>query len=256
MSRKGPFLAAIAAATLALAAPSAASAQSFPLVGWWPMNEGSGQNVRDWSGRGNHGFLGSTTGVDDNDPAWIKGVFLGSALRFSGGDYVTIPDPSSLEQQRLTVAAWVRGASSPGQYKYAVSKGGEGPCQTGSWGLYTGVGGGMSFYIADTNSSFFVSPAAGQEIWDNKWHHVAGTFDGQTLRFFVDGKEVGSGTAAPATIEYDLTYSDGQVGGHEPQACDRDLTIVGDVDGVQVWSQALPVDRIWNVLKSLVTLAR
>ena len=32
--------------------------------------------------------------------------------------------------------------------------------------------------------------------------------------------------------------------------------ILSDVDGVQVWSQALPVDRIWNVLKSLVTLAR
>ncbi len=70
-------------ATLALAAPSAAQANTFPLVGWWPMNEGSGQTVRDWSGRGNHGFLGSTTAVDDNDPSWIRGRLPGlrAALR-------------------------------------------------------------------------------------------------------------------------------------------------------------------------------
>src|SRR3954467_11483551 len=101
MSR-GFFAAAAAAVTIALALPAAAQADSFPLVGWWPMNEGSGQTVRDWSGRGNNGYLGSTTAVDDNDPSWIKGVFLGSALRFSGGDYVTIPSPSELEQQNLT----------------------------------------------------------------------------------------------------------------------------------------------------------
>jgi hypothetical protein len=253
---KGPLAAALAAAAIALSAPAAAQADSFPLMGWWPMNEGSGQTVRDWSGYGNNGFLGSTTGVDDNDPSWIRGVFLGSALRFGGGDYVTIPSPRSLEQQKLTVAAWVRSDSTPGQYKYVVSKGGEGPCQTGSWGLYTGQSGGLAFYIADSVTNFYVSPAAAQSIWDGKWHHVAGTYDGATVRLYVDGVQVGTGTPAATTIDYNLTYDDGQLGGHDPRACDRDLTLVGDVDGVQIWSQALPVDRIWSALKSLVTLAR
>ena len=66
-----------------LAVPSTASAAS-PLKGWWPMNERSGQTVRDWSGNGNHGMLGSTPVADDNDPTWIKGIFnVGSALRFA-----------------------------------------------------------------------------------------------------------------------------------------------------------------------------
>lgn len=257
MSR-GHFVAALAAATLSLSAPAVAQANSFPLVGWWPMNEGSGQTVKDRSGRGNHGFLGSTAGPDANDPSWIRGVFLGSALNFGGGDYVTIPNPSALEQQRLTVAAWVRGSSSPGQYRYVVGKGGEGPCQTGSWGLYTGQGGGMAFYLANSTTSFYVSPAATDAIWDGKWHHVAGTFDGSKLRLFVDGVEVQNGTSVPegTSIAYNLTYDDGQLGSHDPVACDRDLTLTGDVDGVQVWSTALPVDRIWSVLKAIVTLAR
>jgi hypothetical protein len=256
MSR-GHLAVALAVATLFLALPAAAQANSFPLVGWWPMNEGSGQTVRDWSGRGNHGFLGSTTGVDDNDPAWIRGVFLGSALRFGGGDYVTIPSPSSLEQQNLTVAAWVRGETSPGQHRYVVSKGGQGPCVTGSWGLYTSESRGMAFYIADSDSHFFRSPEASQAaIWDGKWHHVAGTYDGSMLRMFVDGVQVGEGTPASGEIAYDLTYDDGQLGSHDPLACSRDLTLTGDVDGVQVWSTALPVDRIWSALRAIVSLAR
>src|ERR1700754_4060612 len=116
------FAAAVTAATIALAAPTAASAQSFPLVGWWPMNEGSGQVVRDWSGHGNNGQLGSTAGADDNDPSWIPGVWSGSALRFAGNDFVSIPDSASLQPQQMTIAAWVRGTSSPGNFKYVVAK--------------------------------------------------------------------------------------------------------------------------------------
>ena len=77
--------------------PATAGADGFPLVGWWPMNEGSGQVVHDWSGHGNNGTLGNSAGVDDQDPAWIRGVFAGSALSFGGNDIVRIPDSTSLE---------------------------------------------------------------------------------------------------------------------------------------------------------------
>lgn len=254
MSR-GHLAAFAAAAALLLAAPSVAQANSFPLMGWWPMNEGSGQTVRDWSGRGNHGFLGSTTGVDDNDPSWIRGVFLGSALRFGGGDYVTIPGSRILEPAQLTVGSWVRGEGSPGQYKYVMSKGSV-ACDASSYGLYTGEGGGLAFYIANDAKVFFRSPEAASSVWDGKWHHVAGTFDGRTVRLFVDGKQVGSGTPAVTAINYDLDDDGGRVGGYGGIHCDADLTLTGDVDGVQVWSQALQVDKIWAILKPIVSLAR
>ena len=35
-----------------------------------------------------------------------------------------------------------------------------------------------------------------------------------------------------------------------------DLFFVGDVDGVQIWSRALPVADIWRVLKTLFTSSR
>jgi Concanavalin A-like lectin/glucanases superfamily len=254
MSR-GHLAAAAAAVALALAAPAAAHADSFPLAGWWPMNEGSGQTVRDWSGRGNNGYLGSTTGTDANDPSWVKGVLLGSALRFDGtDDFVTIPDSDSLEPQHLTVAAWVKGSGTP-DHRYIVGKGAN-ACSTGSWGLYTGEGGGAAFYIADSPSFFYRSPeASASAVWDGKWHHVAGTFDGSTVRFYLDGVQMGSGTPAPTTIDYSLPIGGGQIGSY-PGTCSPALTLTGDIDGVQVWSQALPVDTIWNALRSLFNLAK
>jgi Concanavalin A-like lectin/glucanases superfamily len=253
MSR-GHLAAAFAAATLALAAPATASADSFPLVGWWPLNEGSGQTVRDWSGRGNSGYLGSTTGADANDPSWIKGVFLGSALRFDGeNDFVTIPTASSLEQQRLTVAAWVRANATPGPWRYVVSKGAI-ECQTASYGLYTGAGGGFAFYVADRPDHYFVTPEAPFSVYDGKWHHLAGTFDGKALKLFVDGRLIGS-TAAETAIDYDLPDHSAQLGNYGGP-CTNNLTLAGDVDGVQIWSQALPIDTIWRTLKSLFSLAK
>ena len=41
----------------ALALPAGASAASFPLQAWWPLAEGKGQVIRDWSGKGHDGFL-------------------------------------------------------------------------------------------------------------------------------------------------------------------------------------------------------
>jgi hypothetical protein len=253
MSR-GHLAAAAAAFTLALAVPSAARADSFPLSGWWPLNEGSGQTVRDWSGRGNNGFLGSTVSADANDPSWIRGVFFGSALRFDGvDDYVSIPASSSLETQKLTVSAWVRAGGSPGSYRYVVSKGSI-ECLTGSYGLYTGAGGGLAFYVADSPDHYFVTPEAPLSYFDGNWHNVAGTFDGSAVKLYVDGTAIGS-TPAPTTIDYDLPGHGAQFGNYGGP-CSQNLTLAGDVDGVQIWSQALPVDTIWRTLKSLFSLAR
>jgi hypothetical protein len=245
-------LVAAALTTCALIVPATASARSSPLSGWWPMNEGKGQTIYDWSGNGNNGTLGSTSGADDNDPSWIKGVFLGSALRFDGNDFVRIPDSSDLESQNLTVSAWVRADGSPGQFKYVVAKGTSGDCQSASYGLYTADNGGIAFYVYDGSGSsagYRLSPKADPTLWDGRWHHVAGTYDGATVRLFVDGTQVGTGTPASMTIGYDLNSGGGLLGAYVDNTCS--LYLVGDIDGVSVWSRALPISDIYSLLRGL-----
>lgn len=248
---------ALAAAAVTLAIPAAANASIFPLEGWWPLNEGSGQVVRDWSGNGNHGYLGSTPQVDDADPAWTDGVLWGSALRFFGDDRVTIPASSDLKPQRLTVSAWVRykqsefGSATPGIFKYPLSMGANG-CDVSSYGMVTDVDEGLQFYIA-SNGQYIVSPSAPKAMWDGSWHHVAGTFDGTKVRFYLDGKQMGNGTSVPAgtKIDYSFATQDGAIGGYTGNCTSRQLDLRGDVDGVQIWSTSIPVDSVWKILKSL-----
>lgn len=253
MNTSGRFRTRMAAITgtlvvgAALALPGAASAADFPLRAWWPLIEGKGQVVNDWSGNKLHGYLGETPVADSHDPTWVKGIFgIGNALRFGGDDYVQIPDSTKLEPQKLTVSMWFRGTSSPGQFKYLLAKGGD-ACTATSYGIQTGWHGGLDFYIWD-GSVQHLSGAAPQSIWDGKWHHVAGTWDGTLSKLYVDGKLVPGGSSSSAEIDYDGPQGNTVIGGYHA-GCD--LLFTGDIDQVMIFSEPLAVDSIWSRLSAI-----
>jgi hypothetical protein len=235
-----------AAILAALVFPGMASAASydFPLSGYWPMNEGRGQVVRDWSGNGNNGQLGSTAGVDANDPSWIRGLYGWSyGLHFSGNQFVNIPDSNDLEPQQMTVSTWFRGSGTPGSYKYLVAKGSN-QCSTASYGIYTGQNGGLLFYVGNGDAyGFTVTDDAGQSVWDGKWHNASGTYDGTTVRLFVDGKEIGTGQSRTEPVGYGTPSGNTTLGAYVGSC---DLTFTGDLDEVSIWKKALPIAEIWR----------
>ena len=229
-----------------LALPATAGADVWPLSGYWPMYEGKGQVVHDISGNGNHGRLGSSNSTDGRDADWTRGLLgVGSALRFDGNDYISIPDDSSLHQQRLTVEAWAKRDTSPGQFKYIVAKGGDG-CEAASYGLYSSINGGIAFYVYD-GKKWYRSPQGSRAIWDGEWQHIAGTYDGAKVRLFVDGWEVGSGTPFAGKIKYEQPYGEGAIGAYRGSC---KLTLSGVVDEVRIWRAALPVSKIWSLINN------
>jgi Concanavalin A-like lectin/glucanases superfamily len=247
-TRRPQVAIALALFAAALIVPSTAAAAS-PLAGWWPMNERSGQKVYDWSGNGNHGQLGSTPQADANDPTWIKGIFnLGSALRFGGDDFVTIPDAPELRPEHVTVSVWFRGESTPGRNRYIVAKGSD-RCEAASFALYSSSTEGLGFYVYD-GEDWIRSPEAEPTVWDGKWHHAAGTYNGQMVRLFIDGEEVGTGTPTDIPINYDLPSADGLLGAYMSDRCSTFL--VGDVDGVSIWNRALPIADIGRVVRAFI----
>lgn len=243
--------AAMAALAVGLAAPASANAGVLDTVrGWWPMYEGSGQVVHDLSGHANHGQLGATPGVDSSDPTWIKGILFGSALRFDGqDDFVRIPDSTSLEPKDLTVSAWVRANAPLGTSRTIIGKGANG-CLSASYALYTGSDGGLSFYVTTPDKQYYKTGSVDQsQIWNGKWHHVAGTFDGTTAKLFVDGKLIPGSVQVPGPIDYTTTTTGDTGLGNYLGTCD--LLYQGDIDDVALFSQALPVDRIWSAISLL-----
>lgn len=217
-----------------VATAPAAEAGGFDLAGLWLFNEPSGQRAYDLSFNGNHGRLGSTAGVDDNDPSRIAlpgWWFRRGALGFDGNDFVKVEDSPSLEPDGVTVVARVR-SQQPGSYRYLVAKGAL-ECETASYGLYTGADGGLRFYVSD-GSRYSLSADAGPDIWDGRWHTVIGGYDGSHLRLWVDGRQVGETVEDNLTIGYGLPDDDAFYIGTYAGPCTGIIEpgFRGDIDGV------------------------
>jgi hypothetical protein len=217
------------AAAILLSVATPAGAQVLP-VGSWNFNEGSGAIARDSSG---HHLEGHLEGLAQ----WAPGRFQGG-LGFNGNAAtVEVPDSPLLEPAAVSVSAWVDSSASPGSYKYILAKGAEG-CLAASYGLYTGVNGGLEFYVAsNTGMSWTLSPDAGQSVWNGQWHNVVGTYNGSSVKLYVDGREVGSGTPDTTPIAYGLFNSNNLTIGN--YAGCSGVGFNGGIDEVKVFNRAL-----------------
>lgn len=236
---RGKVIAGLASAVMLVGAGPAA-ANVLP-VGTWSFNEGYGTVAHDTS-------LAPDNGTLQGSPQWTKGRFW-SALSFDGNDStVNIPDRSIFEAPQVTVSAWVN-STNPGSFRYIVAKGASG-CIAASYALYTGANGGLEFYVSSNGGlSYNISPDAGTNIWDGNWHSVVGTFNGSEVDLYVDGKEVGSGTADTTPISYGLpTTNDLSIGNYPvPTANFPDcgnLAFSGKIDEVHVFNRALGAQEV------------
>jgi hypothetical protein len=227
-----------AGAVVAFLGLQPASASTRIVSGVWFLHEGSGLIVHDSSGYGNNGTLGGSTTSNLNDPSWITAPWRGYALHYNGSDFVTVPDSPSLDSAQITVAALVRATGSPGSYRYVAAKGAF-ACESASYGLYTGASGGLEFYVSNGPNSFTLSPDAGTGIWDGNWHVVAGTFDGSSVRLYVDGRQVGTGTPSTITPQYGGADNESFVMGDYLGPCPTSLGFVGDIGPMVVLNQVI-----------------
>ena len=190
-------------------------------------------------------------GVPPGRVAYVFPTPGNASFRFTGGgaDYVRIPNNPLLEPENVTVDAWVRAAGSPGRYRYIVAKGAD-ACGGSSYALYTGTNGGLVFYIAGPPKLLAVpSPPASSTIWDGKWHHVAGIFDGSVVRLYVDGAEVGFGARRPkkSSIVYDLSTNNDLLIGNYVGGCTAPFN--GEIGEVQVFDRAISQTEIATLFK-------
>jgi hypothetical protein len=225
---------AVLAFTLVAAAPAAAHVLP---VAQFDLNDNGGTTAQ------NDAWRFSAAGALSGNADWTAGRFEGG-LAFGGTDgVVEVPDSDALDSPRVTVSAWVRSdaSGSPGAYRYVVAKGGNGCC-TGSYGLYTGASGGIEFYVATSPTTYVVSPDGGTGIWDGRWHNAVGTFDGSTVRLYVDGHQVDSGSPDSSPIQYGLPSGNDLAIGNYPWC--QGLGFVGEIDEVKVFDRALASDAV------------
>jgi hypothetical protein len=238
----------IVGSVVALVVAAPASAGASPLAGWWPFYEGNGTLAHDAT-------FNHDNGTASGAFHWTGGYF-GPAISIDGASgQVRVPDNPVLEPANaVSVTAFVKASGSPGPVRYIVAKGGSG-CDAASYGLYTGLNGGVTFYVSHNGGlSFTRSPAASNAIWDGDWHFVVGTYDGSSVRLYVDGTQVGTGSADSGPIGYGLSSDNDLYVGHYPSC--GDLGFAGSIDEPTVWSRALSPSEVSFAYKALVAVHR
>jgi hypothetical protein len=202
------------------------------LVAAYGFNEGTGGVVVDSSGNGNHGAISGAS--------WTSGGRYGNALSFDGvNDWVTVNPSATLDLSTgMTIEAWVRPSSSSGWrtilYKERAAEG-------LSWALYSSDDSAPpAVYAARTGSLW--SHATGSSMLPlNAWRHVVGTYDGTTLRLYVNGSLVRSVALGGAMLVGDGPL---RIGGNAPSLPFGGQFFRGVIDEIRIYNRALTLSEI------------
>lgn len=156
------------------------------------------------------------------------------ALDFTGSssDAVIIPDTAALDiSTEITLEAWIYADNWRGQVWEGTVIGKENNDQTG-YILRTGDGGDLQLNLGMAGSWVDVR-TTNDPMQAGTWYHVAGTFDGTTLKVFINGVEVAS-NASSGTIGINTRPVEiGRLDLYNSRYFD------GQIDEVRIWSKAL-----------------
>ncbi len=202
------------------------------------FDELAGDVVKDLSEFGNDATF------NKGNPKLIDGVF-GKAMEFDGKTAGEIADSPSLDiVDAITIEFW------------ALVKGGE-AIQSGvekgaAWvaGLYNLA----ALYNGGTILQFFDLPEPcnddnkGPSIQDGEWHFLAGTWDGDDIKLYIDGE-----LAAEMPCKGKLSPNDASLYIGARGASQRFLT--GALDEIKVYNYALTKDELLQDMETPVTLS-
>ena len=167
------------------------------IVGIWLFDENVGNIAKDTSPNGKN------NGILQEKPKWVQGKF-GKALEFDG-DGAGVKIAPGLVLKNFTAVLWVNSGKDWGKTRTELW------CGSKTYGDAVLIrGDDRADWKKGEAMLHWTDGAAWHAIGSGKlesktWYHLAGTFNGSTLKFYVDGKLVGQkdskiGTGAKDTF--------------------------------------------------------
>jgi hypothetical protein len=209
------------------------------LVGHWTFDGPDMiDSVTDRSGNDAHGFFAA--GVATSSVLEIGKI--GQAVSFTGNgtdDYITMGNASSLSPtEAITLSAWVR-RSTVGSRDMFISKGAFLSGTDGQYWFEFNTNNTLELTLYEEGVSNTESVVSAQTIADTEWHHVVGTYDGATLRLYVDGAADVNTTSAAITIR---TRTNNFVIGDRSSL--YSIPYGGLIDDVRIYNRALSAQEV------------
>jgi hypothetical protein len=208
------------------------------LIGYWPMEENGGNVIYDSSG---NGFNGKFNGaVPAQWPIGTKGF----GLSFDGtSQYVAVADKDSLRITNvITLAAWI----APGQKatQRIICKAFLGTGATAYDGYELSLATGGTVFVRFNQKShadvYRVNAATPYPIDGSTWMHAAATFDGSTIKLYINGIQEGGSLSMPDTIS---TYTDSLYIGRQKDPTNP-YRFKGKMDEARIYHRALSAAEI------------
>ena len=210
------------------------------LVGHWRLDDATGSTTAfDSSGRGNNGTVHGL----DSATAWVSGRSQG-ALELMHAGWVQVATSPSIDAivDRITVCAWVNlqgMITAPDNFGTALSRQ-IGTSEDQYYHLSLFFDARPTLFI--TTEVGYVAPGAPDPVPMNTWVHLAGTYDGATVRLYVNGAEVAS-EPLTGNFAHDRTPVILGGNGNDGSGVPTEL-FPGRIDELMLFSRALGASEI------------
>jgi hypothetical protein len=206
------------------------------LVAYWALDG----NANDRSPNANNGSANGTT------PTTNRFGDANRAFYFSGsGAYVGVPDSLSLDVTNMTLAFWFRMDTSDTARELVNKFGGNGNIAFGS--EYLASDGKIRFRISTDGSNGTVSDCASTTtIAMGTWYHFAGTYDGATMKTYINGILENTWTASGSIYNSSEDVKIGRYGYYSG------WVFHGAMDEVAIWNRALASNEVVKSMHPIV----
>lgn len=166
----------------------------------------------------------------------------GTALLFTSNQYIEVESSEALQPENaMTIEAWIRPnfflQDYTGLVTYLQDNGGN----ESGYGLVYNGGKVRMFMMSEEYGANAWNTAPGAEVETGKWSHVAGTYDGEVIRFYLNGHLIEEQNAGGA-IDWE----------YEPLALaigtflddNEDVRYLGSIDEIRIWDVARSEEEI------------
>ncbi len=207
------------------------------LVAYWKLDELSGTVAADASPNAHDGTLVGS-------PVWTTAGQVDGALEFetSDGDDRVDVGTFDVSGSELSIAAWVH-PEDGGTDQRIVMKADSLTLSDQYWGMTVDLSLGLDFRVkAGGTTDLFT---ASNVLSPGKWYHVAGTYDGTTMRMYVNGSEINNvahsvGGALDQDATVPVTLGAANISGREYD---------GRLDDVRVLSRVMCPEEIRGIYR-------
>lgn len=206
-------------------------------VGAWLLDSMNGDTVMDKTGNGHDGTV--------NGGATLVAGKFGQALSFDGSDdFVDCGNAGSLNLGVFTVTFWANVPATQG-WNHMISKGdhvGSGTPGSVNWGVMMRSGEARFLFevFEDVKWTGISAPA----VPLNEWQHMAATYDGDVIEFFLNGESLSS----TAGVAMELDASRSFLIGARSSSGGGASFFNGAIDDVGLFDTVLSVEEIQNIM--------